>query len=110
MLPVSCARWDSRDHPEEEAESVRQGAYGQPLSSEKNVEVTKSNQVFCADITYMGMRKVFIYLVGFIHGLAFAVRALLEGLHHPRCRLLCGGALRTPWPISTLSFPRQAPG
>jgi putative transposase len=29
----------------------------------KNVEVTKSNQVFCADITYIPMRKGFIYLV-----------------------------------------------
>jgi putative transposase len=28
----------------------------------KNVEVTKSNQVFCADITYIPMRKGFIYL------------------------------------------------
>jgi putative transposase len=28
----------------------------------KNVEVTKPNQVFCADITYIPMRKGFIYL------------------------------------------------
>jgi putative transposase len=29
----------------------------------KNVEVTRPNQVFCADITYIPMRKGFIYLV-----------------------------------------------
>jgi putative transposase len=28
----------------------------------KNVEVTRSNQVFCSDITYIPMRKGFIYL------------------------------------------------
>ena len=63
----------------------------------QRVEITRPDQVWAADVTYIPMARGFLYLVlPWKDGLVQPVRPLLEALQHPGCGLLCvspGGGL-----------------
>ena len=51
------------DPSEARHQQARQGAQDLPLSGSGGLRVERPNQVWCADITYLPMRKGFLYLV-----------------------------------------------
>ena len=55
------------------------------------LKITRPNQVWAADITYIPMARGFLYLVGY-HRLVQSLCALLEALQHHGSRFLRRGA------------------
>ena len=66
--PESCPATDATDGhrgriSEAEAEPTRRSAQSLPVLAESGVEVTRANQVWSTDITYVRMAGGFVYLV-----------------------------------------------
>jgi hypothetical protein len=62
----------------------------------RGVPITRVNQVWSTDITYVRLQGGFVYLVA-VDGLVQPVCAVLGGVDHHGCGLLFGGVGVSPW-------------
>ena len=92
--PTDAADGPDADLPEAQHQQGSQGAQDLPLSAARDCVWRRPNQVWAADITYLPMRRGFLYLVA-IMDLAHPQGSGLAHLEHAGSRLLRRGVGRS---------------